>query len=557
MAEELFTEGEDYPSVSVDFDEVIDDRAVIAARNAFGIKYLFPWQRLVVSNILDCYENFKILDEGKGFCEEEDFLFRGNQIVILPTGAGKSLCFLTPALLMDGPTLVIYPLLALMADQKRRMDEAGIPSVLLRGGLQDFELEEIFLSLNSGKIKVIVVNPEILMNRKILDNLKSCGICHIAIDEAHCACEWGDSFRPAYLSLGETVKYLGVKIVTAFTATASPPVLQRVSQIIFDGNARILQSSGDRPNIHNAVKYCYGKKKALLHCCKEYRKPLIVFCSTRRGCEDAARLLCSYFGREKVKFYHAGLTKEEKDKTEKWFFQSDDGILTATCAYGMGMDKGNIYTVIHLDPPEHLENFVQEAGRAGRKGDNVNSVLLWSHSDSVKFNGAKEGSRERVMKDYAESSLCRRQFILNYLSGEECSCFGCDVCDAQKQGIQLNKKALDAELALKLLGKNRRLYTKKEFAPVLTEKLNERDLEFFGENVWDVKDAQQIINQLLGKRKIKRLGGLWKNTLDIEKKERPYKKRIFPIRCLHRLHLFRRNFRRCRRIFLEFAGKAS
>ncbi len=398
MAE--FVEGEDFPAVSVELDKVEYDEATEAARNAFGIKWLFPWQRLVISNIIDCAR----FPENDTFYEDEqnDVICRGRQIVLLPTGSGKSLCFLTPALLLNGPTLVLYPLLALMADQSRRMQEGNLGCVVFKGGQTEEERAENFRKIECGRARVILANPEVLQNKELVQRLKECKIAHIAIDEAHCVSEWGDTFRPAYLTLGEIIKTLDVRVVTAFTATASPPVLKRISEVLFDGNAHLVQSTGDRPNIHYQVRYAYAKKKAVLRACIELKKPMIVFCSTRRRTEDMARLLTSYFGSGKAKFYHAGMTKEEKLSVEKWFFDSTDGILAATCAYGMGMDKGNIFSVVHLDAPEHLENFIQEAGRAGRKGDNVNSVLIWSHSDDIKWKQAQKNSREKVMGDLAQ-----------------------------------------------------------------------------------------------------------------------------------------------------------
>ena len=186
MAE--FVEGEDFPAVSVEIDEVEYDEATAAARNAFGIKWLFPWQKLVISNIIDCarfLENDSFYDD-----EQNDVICRGRQIVLLPTGAGKSLCFLTPALLLKGATLVLYPLLALMADQSRRMQEGNLGCVVFKGGQTEEERDENFRKIECGKARVILANPEVLQNSKLIQRLKGCKIAHIAIDEAHCVSEW-------------------------------------------------------------------------------------------------------------------------------------------------------------------------------------------------------------------------------------------------------------------------------------------------------------------------------------------------------------------------------
>ena len=214
----------------IEADEVFsDDSIALACRDSFGIKYMFPWQRLVVANIMDAAEN-----QG-----EEDSDFISNQIVLLPTGAGKSLCFQTPALVLKGPTLVIYPLLALMSDQERRMNEGGLKTVVFRGGQTEEERNENFRKLREENYRIIIANPEVLENDSLLKELSECNISHIAIDEAHTVSEWGNSFRKSYLNLGNVIKKLNVPVVTAFTATASPEVLADVSKILFDGKAHI------------------------------------------------------------------------------------------------------------------------------------------------------------------------------------------------------------------------------------------------------------------------------------------------------------------------------
>ncbi|MBP5748545.1 MAG: ATP-dependent DNA helicase RecQ, partial [Treponema sp.] len=318
---------------------------------------MFPWQRMVVANIMEAYENLK----GQQTIQTQDDAFcRGRQIVLLPTGAGKSLCFQVPALLLDGPTLVIYPLLALMTDQQRRMEEGSLRSVMFRGGQSVREREENFRKLREGA-KIIIANPEVLQSKSLVQQLKQVGICHVAIDEAHCVSEWGDSFRPSYLGLGEVLKELGVPVITAFTATASPPVLSRVAQILFEGQAHIVRSESDRPNIHYFVRKAAVKKKEALYLAATEQRPMIIFCGTRGKSEDMARELNFCFGEGTAQFYHAGLEKEEKEAVEKWFYNSRDGVLCATCAYGMGVDKKDIKTVVHLEASATAEAYIQEA----------------------------------------------------------------------------------------------------------------------------------------------------------------------------------------------------
>lgn len=352
MAEEINDEFYSVPE-SEEENTLDSDEVLQAAKKAFGISYFFPWQRIVIANILDS------ANPGNDILKD-DVCSNGRQIVLLPTGAGKSLCFLAPALLLDKPTLVIYPLLALISDQKRRMDEGGLDCVVFRGGQTDLEREENFMRIKNGA-KVIITNPEALQNKNLLERLCSFGIVHIAIDEAHCVSEWGDSFRPAYLNLGKVIKKINPPVVTAFTATASENVLSRVSEVLFDGEAKIVRSESDRPNIHYQVIKCYAKKRTAFLLALTEQKPLIIFCGTRAKSEDMARELSAYCGNDKVKFYHAGMSREEKQKVEKWFYPKDDAILCCTCAFGMGVDKKNIRTVIHLEPSPSAESYIQES----------------------------------------------------------------------------------------------------------------------------------------------------------------------------------------------------
>ncbi|HNQ97390.1 MAG TPA: DEAD/DEAH box helicase, partial [Treponemataceae bacterium] len=201
---------------------VDEDICIKRAREVFGIPYLFPWQRLVIANILDAIASKNApMDEEEQF--DEDGVLRGQQIVLLPTGAGKSLCFQLPAVLLEGQTLVIYPLLALMGDQERRLREAGVETVIFRGE-QDANTRQDCLDRLEGKngrsaAQLIIANPEVLAGEKLLDRIARRNIAHIAIDEAHCVSEWGDSFRPAYLGLGDIIKRINAPAVTAFTAT--------------------------------------------------------------------------------------------------------------------------------------------------------------------------------------------------------------------------------------------------------------------------------------------------------------------------------------------------
>lgn len=499
---------------------VEDDVVLKTAKEKFKIEYLFPWQRLVISNILESYKNQNeiIFNDLKKKTEKDkdfsDAFCLGRQIVLLPTGAGKSLCFLVPSVLLDGPTLIIYPLLALMADQERRMKEAGIESVTFRGGQTWQEREKCFEKIKNGA-KIILANPEVLENEKLLDRLKLCNISHIAIDEAHCISEWGDSFRPAYLTLGLMIKRLCVNIVTAFTATASPQVLSRIEEILFDSNSHLVRSESDRPNIHYFVKYVYAKRKAVFRLCKTEPRPILIFCGTRQKSEQMARELSAYFPKDEVRFYHAGMTKEEKKEVEKWYFPHKNAILCSTCAFGMGVDKSDIRTVIHYEPSSTAESYIQEAGRGGRDKKVSNAILLWSYEDSKNFSKYSMGTRESVIKNFAESKSCRRQILLDALGGEKTLCSGCDVCNSKKEGKKLLslEDALDRKKMLNKIQFYKKYFTRDSLLPYIKNKFNQEDLKLFGENIWTEKDVEDIFIQLKDEGSVKFCSWPWKDKI--------------------------------------------
>ncbi|MCQ2592108.1 MAG: RecQ family ATP-dependent DNA helicase [Treponema sp.] len=509
-----------------------DDLIAKAAFDNFGIKYLFPWQRLVIANILEAYEFQKELavlsdDEKKDFLDgNEDSFCKGRQIVLLPTGAGKSLCFQVPALLLNGPTLIIYPLLALMTDQQRRMEEGALRSVTFRGGQTDEERNECFEKLKNG-YKIIIANPEVLKSEGLVERLKTVGIVHVAIDESHCVSEWGDSFRPAYLELGKILEELKPPVITAFTATASPEVLARVSEILFGGEAHVVRSESDRQNIHYFLRRACSKKKEALFLAKNELRPMIIFCGTRHNCEDMAQELNVCFGRGTARFYHAGLDRDEKEATEKWFYESKDGILCATCAYGMGVDKKDIKTVVHLEPPATAEAYIQEAGRGGRDGSIAKAIMIWSLDNSIKYAGYKIGSREAAMGLFAETKDCRRQVLLDALGAEQAVCSGCDLCNARMElkradsfgffGKKIflrknrkNERTADWERVFDVVRKNKNFFSKDELEERIADEMNEVCLKEIGVKAWTHGDSLDVLSQLELSGKIMKGKFLWR-----------------------------------------------
>jgi len=407
-----------------------DDPVAELARERFGIPHLHPLQRLVIANILEAAAPARIGEGG----EEETDRPPPRQLVLLPTGAGKSLCFQLPALLLPGPTLAVYPLLALMEDQRRRLDELGIGCVVFRGGQPGEEREKGLEDLAAGRSRVALANPEVLAGGALSDRLAELGIAHLAIDEAHCVSEWGESFRPAYLGLGELAERLKPAMVSAFTATASPRVVEAVTRHLFGGREwRLVQGNPDRPNIANAVLPTLSRARSLLRLLGSEARPLIVFASSRRGVENIAGLIRQELPDLDLRFYHAGLEKAEKRAVEAWFLPSEEGVLVATCAYGMGVDKKNVRTVIHWELPGSVEAYVQEAGRAGRDGGPARALLLAGADEeerSARLAGGAEGRKREGLLAWSRSKEgCRREGLLALLGSElEGSCSGCDRC---------------------------------------------------------------------------------------------------------------------------------
>ena len=505
-------------------DEPCLDFVTQTAFKNFGIKYLYPWQRLVVSNILEAYEYWKNPSAYEDEGENTDSYCKGRQIVLLPTGAGKSLCFQIPALLLDGPSLIIYPLLALMTDQQRRMEEGSLRSVTFRGGQTEEERAENFRKIKEGA-QIILANPEVLQSEELLLQLKEVGIKHIAIDEAHCVSEWGDSFRPAYLGLGNVIKVINPPVITAFTATASPQVLSRVAEILFDGNAHLVRSESDRKNIIYYVRQAAAKQKEALLLARTEKRPMIIFCGTRNKAEDMARELNVCFGEGTARFYHAGLEKPEKDETEKWFYDSKDGVLCATCAYGMGVDKKDIKTVVHIVPSATAEAYIQEAGRGGRDGSIAKAILLWSPADSLDYSVYAPGSRQAAMRDFAETTECRRQVLLDALGAEQAVCSGCDLCDARRASEprsrfrhpNRNNSDSDWQTAFEIIKKSRNYYSEDDIEAELFERMNDRTRRLLGLNIWTHKDSVEVVKQLKDSGRIEVDGFLWKGRLRVKK----------------------------------------
>ncbi|GAB4367373.1 MAG: RecQ family ATP-dependent DNA helicase [Spirochaetales bacterium] len=481
----------------------ISDPLLEAGERYFRIRFLFPYQRLAIHNIL-----FSCGYYG----DEEDAV--GDQIVLLPTGAGKSLCFQLPAVLLPGVTIVVYPLRSLMADQYRRLQDANVPVGLLQGGQTEEERKAVFQTLQEGSVRILLTNPEALSNRKALDTLSRLPISHFVVDEAHCIAQWGETFRPSYLNLGTVRTILNPRVTTAFTATASPFVLEKIQEHLFRGlHPHRISANPDRPNIHYSVQETLSRMRSyrtLLGSNSPQRvlRPAIVFCRSRKRVEQLALRMRKTLPDEEVFFYHAGLSREEKKQVEQWFFHSSTGILVATTAYGMGVDKPDIRTVIHDESPSTLEAYLQESGRGGRDTHPCRAILLVSEEDRWRLSP--------FFKTYVRSSECRRILLYRGLGMDLDGCTGCDRCDPEGPGeiegirtiltfIRRNPRRYTAEEVVHLLGGKRSYLS-------ATHSLHRN--RWYGElKDWHQGELEEALENLFRMGKIRRGRWFWKNRL--------------------------------------------
>ena len=371
------------------------------ASKRFGISAVKPFQLLVMQRIIEQ--------------ESRDYSIR-HQIVILPTGTGKSLCFLLPAILCSGITIIVYPLLALMNDQLAFLCGNGIECACLRGGQTKEQRRREFEKLDNG-CKIVITNPETLNLDIIVNNLARRRISLFVCDEAHVISLWGETFRPSYLKLGQAVSKLRPLQVLAFTATAGTETIHRIWHCMFPSKPLLVRGDSDRENIYYSAYPAYDRDTALFSILRSCEKPAIVFFRKRRLCLTTCVIMKRLLPDTEHLYYHAGLTKAEREGIEKTFLNADNAVLYSTNAYGMGVDKKNLRTVIHYTIPDSAEAYIQEAGRAGRDGKQAWSFVIITGRE-------KPG----VLSDIFTQDRCRRSALLQTMGQEKDECTGCDSC---------------------------------------------------------------------------------------------------------------------------------
>ncbi|MDR0711779.1 MAG: DNA helicase RecQ [Prevotellaceae bacterium] len=451
-------------------------------------------------------------------------VLNGNDtFVLMPTGAGKSLCYQLPALIMEGTAIVISPLIALMKNQVDSMRsfvlEDGIAH-FLNSSLNRTAIQQVKDDVRSGKTKMLYVAPESLMKEENVEFLKQVKISLYAIDEAHCISEWGHDFRPEYRRIRASVNELSVAPIIALTATATPKVQHDIQKNLGMLNAKVFKSSFNRPNLYYEVRQKINVVKEIIKYIKlRPGKSGIIYCLSRKRVEELAETL--RLNGIKALPYHAGIESAVRSANQDKFLMEEVDVIVATIAFGMGIDKPDVRFVIHYDIPKSLEGYYQETGRAGRDHGEGHCIAFYSHKDVQKLEKFMQGkpmSEQEIGRQllietmaYAESSVCRRKLLLHYF-GENYDVENCDSCDnCRNQKVQFEGKeyvllALETILALREKFKTDYVVNViRGEATSIIKSYNHHELEIFGEGeeksdrFWDA-----IIRQCLIRRFIKK-----------------------------------------------------
>lgn len=422
-----------------------------------------------------------------------DSLLGGRDVLgIMPTGAGKSICYQVPALMFDGITIVVSPLISLMKDQVSALVQSGVAAAYINSSLTHAQYLKVLQNTESGKYKIIYVAPERLCAPAFLGICRNLNISMVAVDEAHCVSQWGQDFRPSYLKIPDFIDALNSRpVVGAFTATATGAVRDDIKTLLRLVSPLVVTTGFDRPNLFFSVMQPKNKSIELMKLIKERKNESgIVYCSTRKAVEEVCELL------QKNGFaatrYHAGLDENERRRNQDDFVYDRTAIMVATNAFGMGIDKSNVSFVIHYNMPKNMESYYQEAGRAGRDGRSADCILLYSAKD-VRTNQflinnsepnpdltedeqeeVRRRDRERLkqMTFYCTTHKCLRKFILEYFGdkGPE-RCEKCSNCLSNHENTDIT---VDAQKIMSCVARTGQRYGKKVICDVLRGSKNER-----------------------------------------------------------------------------------
>jgi ATP-dependent DNA helicase RecQ len=380
-------------------------------------------------------------------------LAKKDSIVLMPTGGGKSLCYQVPALLFEGVTIVVSPLIALMKDQVDALKINGVAAAFLNSSQSGAEQEIIFRQLKNNQLKLLYVAPERLLGQhNLLNYLRGINLSLFAIDEAHCISHWGHDFRPEYLVLGQLKKQFPSVPIIALTATADSLTRKDIIQKLEVTDFTVYENSFNRPNISYYVKEKRNYFKQLINFLAHHKEDSgIIYCLSRSSTEKLAEDL-----RDEgyaAEAYHAGVEKNIKEKNQDKFLKDEIKIIVATIAFGMGINKSNVRFVVHVDLPKNIEGYYQETGRAGRDGLPSEAILFYSASDVFKLKtfarieGNEAQSKVMLKKldkmaAFCETRQCRRKYLLNYFDEPAANfCGSCDVCLSDEEKVDATIEA--------------------------------------------------------------------------------------------------------------------
>ena len=385
----------------------------------------------------------------------ESLLQHVDTLAIMPTGAGKSLCYQVPALLADGVTLVISPLIALMKDQVDALAEHGIPATFINSSLKVKEMRQRLQDTANGRYKLVYVAPERLEAEGFLELASALDVSLVAVDEAHCVSQWGHDFRPSYRKIPAFIKSLPKRpVIGAFTATATPEIKEDIVCLLKLIEPQVIVTGFDRKNLHFSVFRGENKQDFILNFLAANRgKAGIIYAATRKDVDKLAELLQKH-GIPCGK-YHAGMKDPERTESQEAFLRDNLPVMVATNAFGMGIDKSNVRFVIHFSLPKNMEAYYQEAGRAGRDGEPGDCILLYHPQDVIvqKFlidqsvysptRKQREFAKLQLVVDYCHTTKCLRKTLLDYFGDQEKAdnCGNCSNCHDDREAVDVTVDA--------------------------------------------------------------------------------------------------------------------